>query len=175
MRNLTAMRTRVEIPAGEKESLSYKFTTDLNPQDLRLNLATVMTDSKEAYYTMQAYNSTVSIVEPDTSIFDPQVIFLYLFISGCFGGVVYFFYNIWIAPYFPQKRGKGGERAKKSSGGSKKVDPSVQIPIAGDGPAVASGAKAYNEEWIPSHHINRPEARRVKSGGPKPKNRSKAE
>lgn len=174
VRNLTTTRLNTEVPAGQKESIVYRFATELHPQDLRLNLATVMADAKGNYFTLQAFNSTVSIVEPDTSIFDPQIIFLYFFIAACFAGVVYFFYNIWIAPYFPQKKGKGGERAKKSSGGSKKVDPSDQLPvIGGDGPAVTSGAKAYNEDWIPAHHIQRPEAKRVKSGGPRPKSRNK--
>lgn len=63
----------------------------------------------------------------------------------------------------------GGERAKKSSGGSKKaVAPKDQVSVIGaDGPAVTTGAlaqKAYDESWIPEHHINRPSAKRVKSG-----------
>ena len=88
-------------------------------------------------------------------------------------GTIYLFYTIWVLPYFP-KKGKGGERAKKSSGGSKKVDPSDAIPVVGaDGPAVTSGAQAYNQDWIPAHHLQRPEARRVKSGGPRPKSRGK--
>ena len=89
--------------------------------------------------------------------------------------MIYFFYNIWVAPYFPQKR-KGGERAKKSTSGSKKGAADEGVHVAGaDGPAVISGAKAYNEEWIPAHHIQRPEARKIKSSGPRPKSRSKAE
>ena len=99
-----------------------------------------------------------------------------------FTGSCYFIYNTWIATLFPQKRrgGKGGERAKRSSGGSKKVDPSDQVAVAGaDGPAVTSGAKAYDESWIPEHHINRPEAKRLKSGGGggggRPKSRAKGE
>jgi hypothetical protein len=79
---------------------------------------------------------------------------------------------------FPQKRrgGKGGERASRSSGGAKKVDPAEQVSVLGaDGPAVTSGAKAYDESWIPAHHINRPEAKRIKSGGPRPKSRAKPE
>jgi len=179
VRNLTVTRYNIEIPAGGKESLSYGFATELHPQDLRLNLAAVLTDNKGAYYTVQAYNETVAVVEPDTSIFDPQIIFLYLFILAVFVGVIYAAYNTLVAPYFPAKRSKGkdGSRAKKSSGGSKKVDPADAVPVQGaDGPAVASGAsKGYNEEWIPAHHINRPEARRVKSGGPRPKSRSKPE
>jgi hypothetical protein len=97
-------------------------------------------------------------------------IFLYLFLAAAFGGTIYFIYNTWITTLFPQKKrgGKGGERAKRSSGGSKKVDPADQASVVGaDGPAVASGAKAYDESWIPEGHLKRPEARRVGSGRPK--------
>ena len=102
-------------------------------------------------------------------------IFLYLILAAAFGGTCYFIYNTWITTFFPQKRGrgKGGERAKKSSQGSKKVDPADQISVVGgDGPAVTSGAKAYDETWIPLHHLNRPEAKRISSGSkPRPKSK----
>lgn len=97
-------------------------------------------------------------------------IFLYLFLAAGFGGTCYFIYTTWITTLFPQKRrgGKGGERAKKSSGGSKTVDPSNQASVVGeDGPAVTTGAKAYDESWIPAAHLKRPEAKRVGSGRPK--------
>ncbi|MCJ1229733.1 hypothetical protein MMC12_006403 [Toensbergia leucococca] len=177
VRNLTTIRYNVEIPAGQKDSISFNFKTDLHPQDLKLNLAAVVTDSDGTFYTIQAFNETVSIVEPDTSFFDPQIIFLYLFLLAAFGGTCYFIYSTWISTLFPQKRrsgGKAAERAKRSSGGSKKVDPSDQVSVAGaDGPAVTTSAKTYDESWIPAHHINKPEARRVKSG--RPKSRSKPE
>ncbi len=90
---------------------------------------------------------------------------------AAFLGTLYFVYKTWIETLFPQTRrgGKGGERAKRSSGGSKKaVDPKDQVSVIGaDGPAVTTGAEAqkiYDESWIPEHHINRPAAKRVKSG-----------
>lgn len=104
-------------------------------------------------------------------------IFLYLFLLAAFCGICYFIYSTWITTLFPQKRrgGKGGERAKRSSGQSKKVDPADQVSVVGaDGPAVTSGAKAYDESWIPAGHFNRPDARRAKSGA-RPKSRSKPE
>ncbi len=73
VRNLTTTRYNVEIPAGQSESISYNFATELQPQDLKLNLAAVVTDSEGTPYTLPAFNETVSIVEPDTSIFDPQM------------------------------------------------------------------------------------------------------
>lgn len=73
VRNLTTTRYEVEIPAGEKESVKYNFATELQPQELTLNLAVVVTDHEGSAYTLQAFNETVAVVEPDTSIFDPQM------------------------------------------------------------------------------------------------------
>ncbi|KAK5000087.1 Increased recombination centers protein 22 [Elasticomyces elasticus] len=176
VRNLTATKYGVEIPAGQSESLTYSFATELQPQDLQLNIAAVLQDHAGAFYTMQVFNETVSVVEAPTSIFDPQIIFLYLVLTSVFAGTCYFIYTTWITTLFPQKRrgGKGGERAKRSSGQSKKVDPADQVSVIGaDGPAVTSGAKAYDESWIPAHHINRPDARRINSGAKvRPKSRA---
>ncbi|KAF2681629.1 hypothetical protein K458DRAFT_391586 [Lentithecium fluviatile CBS 122367] len=175
LRNLTGQRYGLEIPGGEEQTVTYTFTTEMHPQDLRLQLVAVLQDSKQAFFTVSAFNETVSVVEAPTSIFDPQIVFLYLVLLGAFGGTVYFIYNTWITTFFPQKRrgGKGGERAKKSSGGSKKVDPAEQVAVVGaDGPAVTSGSKAYDASWIPAQHLQRPEAKRVRSGTPKTKVKS---
>jgi hypothetical protein len=99
-------------------------------------------------------------------------IFLYLFLTALFAGTCYFIYNTWIATLFPQKRrdGKGGERAKASSRGSKSVNPNDQVSVGdADGPAVASGAKALDSSWIQPQHLQRPEAKRIRSGTPKTK------
>ncbi|KAE8140603.1 hypothetical protein BDV38DRAFT_239989 [Aspergillus pseudotamarii] len=158
VRNLTATGYNVEIPAGETETLSYQITTEMHPQDLRLSLASIVSDSEGRFYTVYAYNGTVSVVEPETSFFDPQILFLYFFLLACFSGVVYFFYTVWVAPYFPQKRksGKGAEYSKKTSVAAKKAE-----TVEPSSPAVSS-ATTYNADWIPAHHINRPEARKVK-------------
>lgn len=72
LRNLTAQRYSIEIPAGESETVNYSFSTEMHPQDVRLQLVAVL-NSKNAFYTVSAYNETVSIVEAPTSIFDPQM------------------------------------------------------------------------------------------------------
>ncbi|MCJ1247759.1 hypothetical protein MMC30_004974 [Trapelia coarctata] len=176
VRNLTSTRFNVQIPAGEKESVSYSFATELHPQDLRLLLVAVLSSADGTMYSFNAFNETISIVEPDASFFDMQLIFLYLFLLAIFLGTLYFVYKTWITTLFPQKArgGKGGERARKSLGG-KKIDPADQVAVTGaDGPAVTSGAKAYDESWIPAHHLQRPEAKRVKSAA-RPKSRGKPE
>ena len=73
VRNLTATRYNVEIPAGEKQSLPYSFATELHPQDLRLELAAIVSSSDGKDFALQAFNETVSIVEPDTSILNPRM------------------------------------------------------------------------------------------------------
>lgn len=73
VRNLTATRYDTLIPAGEKQSLPYTFTTDLHPQDLRLNIVAVVNSQAGAVYQVQAFNETVNVVDPATSIFDPQM------------------------------------------------------------------------------------------------------
>ena len=103
-------------------------------------------------------------------------IFLYLFLLATFVGVGYAFYAIWIQPYFAPKRGTRSGAGGVGSGDrrrTKKEPLAVQPPTENE--ATATGAKVYNEEWIPAHHIQRPEARRVKSGTPRPKSRGKAE
>lgn len=73
VRNLTNVRYEVEIGAGENQVVPYSFTTDLNPQELRLNLIALIATQAGAIYQVSAYNGTVSVVEPPTSLFDPQM------------------------------------------------------------------------------------------------------
>lgn len=73
VRNLSTTTYGVEIAAGEKETLPYSLTTEMHPQDLRLNLISVISKNVTQFFTIQAFNGTVSVVEPETSIFDPQM------------------------------------------------------------------------------------------------------
>jgi hypothetical protein len=73
VRNLTATRYAVEIAPGTKETLPYTFSTDLNPEDLRLQLIAVVSSKDGATFQIQAFNETVSVVEAATNIFDPQM------------------------------------------------------------------------------------------------------
>ncbi|KAJ5812881.1 Translocon-associated protein (TRAP) alpha subunit [Penicillium robsamsonii] len=160
VRNLTATRYAIEVPAGAKETISYSFATEMHPQDLQMTLSAIISDSEGRLVPVIAHNGTVSIVEADTSIFDPQIIFLYFFLLACVSGTGYFVYTVWVAPYFPQKRKSGKTSEKRTQGGAKRVEtPVTEEPSSG---AAVSSASAYNADWIPSHHINRPEARKVK-------------
>lgn len=73
LRNLTAAKYGVQIPAGEKETLTYSFATEMHPQDLRLSIAAVLQNEAGSVFTKMVYNETVSVVEAPMSIFDPQM------------------------------------------------------------------------------------------------------
>ena len=72
VRNLTTRQYTEQVGPGEKKSLPYSFQTNMHPQELRLNLV-AMISQEQTFYTVQAYNGTVAVVDPDTSFFDPQM------------------------------------------------------------------------------------------------------
>ncbi|KAK9774224.1 hypothetical protein SCAR479_09088 [Seiridium cardinale] len=155
VRNLSTVRYDAIIPAGETQSLPYSFVLDMNPQDLRLQLGAVVTTQGGDIYQVGISNQTVSIVEAPTSIFDPQIIFLYLVLGSAFAGASYFVYKTYIEAFFPQ--------AKKTRA-PKKAKIVEKEPLSGGEGAATGTDKGYDASWIPSDHINRPTAKRVKSG-----------
>jgi hypothetical protein len=158
LRNLSSVRYEAVIPSGEKSSLPYSFVLDMQPQDARLQLIGVVTNSANHIYQVEVYNDVVSIVEAPISFFDPQIIFLYLFLTAAFGAICYFVYKTYIEALFPQTK-RGPKVAKKS-----RVSLAEKEPLSG-GEGTATGAdKGYDASWIPQDHINRPSAKRVKSG-----------
>ena len=72
VRNLTTKQYGIQIPAGESETLPYNILTNMHPAEFRLNLAAVLSKGTN-FFTQQAFNGTVQVVEPDSSIFDPQM------------------------------------------------------------------------------------------------------
>ncbi|KAI0201075.1 hypothetical protein F4808DRAFT_460278 [Astrocystis sublimbata] len=155
IRNLSTVQYQATIPAGEKQSLPYSFVLDMQPQDVRLHLIGVVSSASNQIFSIGVYDEVVSIVEAPTSFLDPQIIFLYLFLSTAFAGTCYFVYKTYVEAFFPQ--------AKKPRSAKKPKPTFEKEPLSG-GEGVASGNdKGYDESWIPADHINRPTARRVKS------------
>lgn len=190
LRNLTAVTYDLAVDPGQSRSFAYSFALDMQPQDVRLRLVAVVADPRGNLFRIPAGDAAAAAVEAPTSFFDPQMyvpatppslppffaetrqrqpsppcsIFLYLVLSAAFAGTLYFVYKTWIEALFPQaKRSRQPRRGKKAAA-------AAAAALSGTDSAPAA-SKAYDESWIPQHHIHPPVAKRVKSGlGGKKKN-----
>ncbi len=149
VRNLTAMRFATKVPAGENRELQYGFTEDLHPTEMGLHLGAVVGMENGRTFSLLAYNSTVIFTDPEPSWFDPQLLFLYVFLAVVFGGIGYMVYATWLSNLMPQKPKR---RPAKAAAASTKT-------------AEKNTAQAYNAEWIPEHHLGKTKVSRRKSKG----------
>lgn len=97
-------------------------------------------------------------------------IFLYLFLSGAFVGILYFVYKTWIEALFPaapSKRSAGPKNPRTPKKAA--ADDAALSGSESAGATTATDGKSYDESWIPQHHIARPSTRRGKSAAGKKK------
>lgn len=73
LRNLSAVQYDAAVQPGEAKELSYAFSVDMLPRDVKLEIMTVITDAKGAVYQVPAYGSVASVVDPATNLLDPQM------------------------------------------------------------------------------------------------------
>ncbi|PAV16589.1 translocon-associated alpha [Pyrrhoderma noxium] len=133
IKNVTTLPYGLRLISGTKVQLPYQFHSEFKPGDVRLNLW--LTHSLEDnLYRVTAYDSIVTVVEPEVSIFDYQVITTYLITFGFIGGLGYLAYNSFV----PKSRKIRKPASAKPTG-------STTDSIAGTG--------NYEEEWIPEHHL----------------------
>jgi len=141
VKNTTALAYNVQLIEGVKLSVPYTFHSEFKPGDLRFSVwVEHQVDNQK--YRVSAYDSIVTIVEPEISIFDFKLVSTYLMVTAIFGGLVYFAYLSWV----PQTK-KSRKRAP------------VSTPVT----ATATGAGGYQEEWIPEHHLKKTKTGKGKS------------
>ncbi|KAK0193678.1 hypothetical protein F5146DRAFT_1031796 [Armillaria mellea] len=142
VKNLTTVPYGIILVEGVKLQLPFTFYSEFKPGDLRLNIWLEHSFADEKYL-VSAYDSIVTVVEPEISIFDFKLLSTYLVVSLIFGGIAYFAY----LSFVPQ--------SKKP----RRTAASVSAPV---GSVTATGAGGYQEEWIPEHHLRK----KGKKGGP---------
>lgn len=145
VKNTTSQSYNLPLMQSIKLALPYTFHSELKPGDLRLNVWLEHTTDGQKY-RVPAYDSVVTVVEPERSIFDLKMLATYLISLSFLGGIGYAVYST----LFPSRT----VRPK-----SKKVE-NISEPI---GSVLATGSGGYQEEWIPEHHLKK--TKRTKSSG----------
>ncbi|TCD63574.1 hypothetical protein EIP91_005213 [Steccherinum ochraceum] len=139
LKNTSSTSYKMPLIQGAKLQLPYQFYSEFKPGDLRLNIWLEHTAEGEKY-RVQAYDSIITIVEPEGSWFDIQLWITYAIVLGLIGGGAYFTY----LSFVPQPK--------------KRKTPTVSAPV---GPVTATGAGGYQEEWIPEHHLKKTKGKKT--------------
>ncbi|GES75578.1 translocon-associated protein, alpha subunit [Rhizophagus clarus] len=135
-RNLTAYRYSVAVPSMDHVDVIYNFYAEFPPQELGLHIYVFFADENAKKFRGVGYNGTVTIVDPEVSIFDFQLIFMYLILIGFFGGIGYLIFQAFF----------GGTKTKK-----KRI---VKV----EDNATESSDK-LDDSWLPEQHL-RPQSTR---------------
>lgn len=108
---------------------------------------------------------------PASSPADQNSIFLYIFLTGAFGATLYFVYKTWIEALFPQaKRTSTARKGRKAAPAVAAEPTAADAALSGnESTGAGTGAEDFDASWIPAHHLNKPVAKRVKSGAAKKK------
>jgi len=144
VKNTTSLSYNLPLMNSIKVQVPYTFHSEFKPGDLRLNIWLEHTADGQKY-RVTAYDSIVTIVEPERSIFDLKMLATYLITLAFFGGIGYATYT----SLFPSRAPR------------KKVE-SISEPV---GTVLATGSGGYQEEWIPEHHLKKTTKRTKSSGG----------
>jgi len=137
IKNTSTLSYGVKLLDGAKIQLPYTFYSEFKPGDIKLNiwLEHAVDDN---LYRVTAYDSIVTVVEPEFSLFDYKMVSTYLLVTALLGGLGYFAYQTFSPT--PKKSRKTREPSN------------ISAPV---GTVTATGAGGYQEEWIPEHHLKK--------------------
>jgi len=134
---------RLLPPKLEPYIIPFMFNAEEREGNLGLRVWVEWSGPQGKKHRSMAYDSTITIKEPPTRWFDPQLIMLYIILGSTFGGLGYMVYSSYVVPLKPArptlkpKRSVEGSTIQSSS--------KVSTPTGG----------AYEEEWIPAGHAVR--------------------
>ena len=141
----------VQFTNGKPLQLPYDIHSEFKPQKLDIELRATVTDKSSLNkYNVLLYRGSVTVEEPPQSLWDLELLSVYLFLAGLVGAVAYYVYVSYIQPAL---------RANLSTSSSKRKD-KTPAPVAN------KDGKTYDESWIPEEAISqqqRPRARKNRS------------
>ncbi|KAI7868897.1 hypothetical protein BDF14DRAFT_442174 [Spinellus fusiger] len=124
--NLSALHYEVTLPAQTRLSVPYTFYSEYTPGEHGLEVYLDLLDGK---VRVVGYNGTITVIEPESSWFDPQLLFLYAILIAGAAGIA----SIVRDSFFPKV----------------KVDVPVERPTHRD----EKGQMVLDESWIPEQHL----------------------
>ncbi|KAN0092840.1 hypothetical protein V8E55_003624 [Tylopilus felleus] len=142
VKNVTSLTYGIPLLEKSKLQIPYTFHSEY-PGDLRLNIW-LEHSVDDVKFRVTAFDSVVTIVEPESSWFDFKLISTYLIVAASLGGASYFAY----LTYIPATKTKKSKRTRPEA-----IAPVSTVTVT------SSGAR-YEEEWIPEHHLKKPKARK---------------
>ncbi|KAF8199652.1 hypothetical protein BJ912DRAFT_949819 [Pholiota molesta] len=145
LKNLTSLKYGVPLLEELKLQIPFTFYSEY-PGDHRLNIW-VEHSTEDGTDKIEAYDSIVTVVDPELSIFDLKLLSTYAMVAAIFGSLAYLAYTTFV----PQTK---KPRAKKTT------TESISSPIS----ATATGAGGYQEEWIPEHHLRKTKSSKKQGG-----------
>ena len=141
----------VQFTNGKPLQLPYDIHSEFKPQKLDIELRATVTDKSSLNkYNVLLYRGSVTVEEPPQSLWDLELLSVYLFLAGLVGAVAYYVYVSYIQPAL---------HANLSTSSSKRKD-KTPAPVAN------KDGKTYDESWIPEEAISqqhRPRARKNRS------------
>lgn len=141
----------VQFTNGKPLQLPYDIHSEFKPQKLDIELRATVTDKSSLNkYNVLLYRGSVTVEEPPQSLWDLELLSVYLFLAGLVCAVAYYVYVSYIQPAL---------RANLSTSSSKRKD-KTPAPVAN------KDGKTYDESWIPEEAISqqqRPRARKNRS------------
>jgi len=138
LKNLTRSKYGIPLIQDIKVQIPYSFYSEFKPGDHRLNIW-LEHSSEDGAYKVEAYDSIITVVDPEFSIFDLKLLSTYAIVAALLGGMLYYAYDTFV-PYAKKPRAK------------KTPSVTVSAPV---GTVTATGAGGYQEEWIPEHHLRK--------------------
>ncbi|KAK9468672.1 hypothetical protein V1512DRAFT_257640 [Lipomyces arxii] len=140
--NITAIRVGpIDVTAHGEKSIEYEFKIDREPKEYFLRIG-LLIEYQNNLVQYLGYNSTIIVQDAAISFFDPQLLFLYIILSGFFGGLGYFVYNSYLKSYIVKKPASKKRTVKSATS----PEPAVSS-------ATGASATTYDESWIPEHHL----------------------
>lgn len=155
IKNTTNVSYGVTLISGAKTTLPYNFNSEHKPREVLLKIWVNYNDGSSAVpHRTMAYDSIVTIVEPPSSFFDLPLLLSYVVLVVVLGGSGYLIFKT----YAPKSLKKAVKKQRLGA----PAKSTISEPV---GPVkVSSASGAYEEEWIPAHHLQK-EKKVKKEGG----------